>query len=412
MACARPPSASSPTASTSSRPSWPAFGHRPSRSTRSRRHEPTPRPRTHGADDDLARLLRKELADGVRTRRCRDGLLVLAPDGTTALALDDTDLTVLAGPDTAARTELVDELTLAGVLATSPPPGHDTDRRRLTRTGVEIDGIDRLADAATRVTARFTARHLTLASVALILAVAATIASDGLVTSGTAAGLGPVAAAAVLAAIGLMLGVVHELGHAIVLARCGGRIGRAGFGFHWGAPSFYVDSTSALFLPTHQRIAQAGAGVAAELLAAAAAVTVAGLTGSDLAQFVAGATAVYAASSAIVNGAPVLGLDGSLILADLLDRPTLPTGAGRTSTRFAIAYRTLDLAVGVAAIAASTWLWAHLWWDLLGPLWTHSHLGKLVALAAAGPTLAALTIGLLGLWRDRPDHPSWTRPTT
>lgn len=89
------------------------------------------------------------------------------------------------------------------------------------------------------------------------------------------------------------------------------RMGRAGFGFHWGAPSLYVDSTAALFLPKRQRIVQAAAGVIAEIALAAALVAIAALSGSDLAGFIAGSAMLYALSSLIVNGAPVLtGSDG------------------------------------------------------------------------------------------------------
>lgn len=115
--------------------------------------------------------------------------------------------------------------------------------------------------------------------------------------------------------------------------------------------------------------------------------------------FIAGSAMLYALSSLVVNGAPVLGLDGSLILSDLLDRPTLPTGSGRANGRFGVVYRSLDAVVGVVAIATSTWLWWVIWRDVLAPLWDGGLTGRAVVALAAAPTVAAIAVGIASLTR-------------
>lgn len=219
------------------------------------------------------------LAAGVRIRRARDCVLLLAPDGVTALAFDDADVHVLATGDGPERDALLDELATAGFIDGTPVAA-DPGGIRLTRTGLEISGLGRLVTHVHRATSHISTRFAVGAALALSAVAVYSLLDGSARASAADAGLGPLAAAMLLVGTGFVLAAVHELGHALALIRAGGRIGRAGFGFHWGAPSFYVDSTAALFLPKRQRIGQAAAGVVSEVVVAAGLVAIATLSGS------------------------------------------------------------------------------------------------------------------------------------
>jgi putative peptide zinc metalloprotease protein len=334
-------------------------------------------------------ITRLGLASDVRVRHAKTCTLLLAGDGTTVLAFSAEDLAALTRSAGPARDELRSELAEAGMLAGSPQPAA-APRVSLTRSGVEVAGFDTVARRVAAITGRIPG--WLRVCVAVVFGVCA-LAGGRYVASADAAGISALQAAGLLVALEFGLLIVHELGHGAVLSSAGGKVGRVGFGFHWGAPSFYVDSSAALFLPRRTRIWQAAAGVITEVAVVGALVVVAAVTGSPLAGYIAGAAAVVALADFVVNAAPVLGLDGSWILSDVLDRPTLPTGSGRAVDRRERRYRALNAVVGAVAIAVSLWLWSVLWWGLLPPLWNAGMLGKCVAVATVAPTVAACGVG-------------------
>ena len=117
---------------------------------------------------------------------------------------------------------------------------------------------------------------------------------------------------------------MHELGHAVVLARYGRRVKSAGFMIYFGSPAFFVDSSDGLMMDRRQRIVQSFAGPYAELIIAGAA---AGLAWAfpDWS-----AIAPCSTSSPLLNYfviflnlVPLLELDGYWILSDLIQVPDL-----------------------------------------------------------------------------------------
>lgn len=330
-------------------------------------------------DTSVPAELRVRLHPAVRDRRIRDLTYLLGPDGTTCVALPDADLAAAAAGEPAA----IAELRRAGLTADAAPP----PARRLTVTtdGLEIGGFHSAVEPLVRLLRH--APHLPWGALAVIVAVGATVA--GLMLPHTDGTGSVVRAAVVLLVLDYVLLVVHELGHAVVLHWHGERVGRAGFGLHWGMPSFFVDATAALMLPRRARAWQAAAGVLAEGTVVAALLTVAALTGSDGWALIAGQAAVLVLSSVLVNLIPALDLDGAWLFADLLDRPQL---IHRTSTsRWIRVYGIANGVIGIGFLASSVLLWASLWGDMLGPLWSSG----LTGIALVAVSVFPMVIGCL-----------------
>ena len=142
-------------------------------------------------------------------------------------------------------------------------------------------------------------------------------------------------------ALNLVAVAIHELGHAVVLTRCGRRVRTIGFRLHLGAPTFYVDSVEGLLIARAASASvQAAAGPWAEwwftaAVAIAVVVAPAGDLTSVLARFV-----VANAIGIALNLLPFVGLDGALLLADIVRVPDLrqraeqtARGAGRRARR-------------------------------------------------------------------------------
>lgn len=334
------------------------------------------------AAEELPPPVRALLHERVRSRRIRDLTYVLGPDGVTCVALDDERLAALAAGDT----EAIDELRRAGFTPEAEVvPG---PRFAVTRDGLEMGGLDRLVDAFVVVARRGAARRWAIALP--VIAIVAVVWSLRLPTDSTTESV--VAGALLLILLDNALLVVHELGHGIVLHWHGERIGRAGFGLHWGMPCFYVDATAALMLPKRARAWQAAAGVIAEGVAVTGLAIVAAVTGSDGAAVVAGQAGVLVVSSLLINLVPALDLDGAWLLADLADRPQLIHGGTGGWVR---AYRALNGGVGLVTLGLSVALWASLWTDLVRPLWAEGALGIAVLAVAMVPMVAGVVVNTI-----------------
>jgi putative peptide zinc metalloprotease protein len=219
----------------------------------------------------------------------------------------------------------------------------------------------------------------------------------------------PATAVIVVLLFGIATDLCHELGHAVVTVHYGRRMSGFGLGFHWGAPSFYVDAGQAQFLPRRKRALQSAAGVLVDLALAGTAQLLALLPALGLIPAALHLVTALAYLDVLVNLLPVLGLDGYWILADLLDRPALREEAAEAARelfrrpRPLAAYALLSWLLGLAMIASST----ALWWGLFGgvnlALWhggvAHQALAAWMLLPQLGTALHLLGLAAVGLLR-------------
>ena len=123
----------------------------------------------------------------------------------------------------------------------------------------------------------------------------------------------------------LLLKIWHELFHALVCYRYGGKVNEAGVLFILFIPLTYVNATSSWgFVSRWQRIYAAAAGIYAEVFIAAAATLI---WAGDM-HSISGAIAhniilVAGFSSLVFNANPLMRFDGYFILSDLIDIPNL-----------------------------------------------------------------------------------------
>ena len=208
--------------------------------------------------------------------------------------------------------------------------------------------------------------------------------------------------------LGLLLTVFHELAHGVALVHYGRTPTRAGFGFYWGALSFYVDSTPVLTLGRRQRVIQALVGLAVDLVTLSVCAVLAHVVDSEILAIVFWRVAVLSLIEVAVNAAPVLEVDGHWALADLLDEPDLSSRSrsalgqllrGRwRGERWLPAYGALSLVTGVGLLVVLL----AVFWQTTGELVIALFQGNLgdiaIGLYYVVPLLlgvAASTIGLV-----------------
>lgn len=123
-----------------------------------------------------------------------------------------------------------------------------------------------------------------------------------------------------------LLKLVHELGHALAVKRCGGEVHELGVALMVLVPLPYIDaSASAFFRDKRQRMLVASAGIVVELgFAAVGAMLWVGTSGLaaelGLALLLTGG-----ASTLLMNGNPLLRFDGYYLLSDAIGIPKLAT---------------------------------------------------------------------------------------
>ena len=125
--------------------------------------------------------------------------------------------------------------------------------------------------------------------------------------------------------IWLGLKILHELFHALVCYRYGGRIHEAGILFIIFMPFTYVDATSSWNFPAgRQRLHVAAAGIFSELAVAWIALLVWAAHPDTTTGLIAHRTVIVAGiSSLLFNGNPLMRFDGYYILSDLVGIPNL-----------------------------------------------------------------------------------------
>lgn len=364
-----------------------------------------------------------EFAPGVRWRASKRGLVVASPAGETLLLehASAADLPALLdgnpsrdqvsahlAPD---GDRLVDGLLEAGVLSRDLPSESAPARERrvvLSRSGIEFSGIDRHAAAVHRLVMPLLGTRVVQGLLVLFVLCGAVALAAG-PPGGPRVSPTPVREALLGLLLGFVLTFAHEFAHAVALVHYGRRPGRAGVGFYWGSLSFFVDSTDALTLPRRQRVVQALAGIAMDLVSVAALALVAHASDTVLLTVVAWRLALMGCMAVMINSAPVLQVDGHWALADLLDEPDLAQrsraalGARLRGRRSAPGdgwlpvYGAVSLASGIALLALA----AVLFWHAAGALVTTLLAGGpgeiVVGVILVAPVAAGLTLSALGL---------------
>lgn len=199
---------------------------------------------------------------------------------------------------------------------------------------------------------------------------------------------------------------LHELGHALAVRRLGGEVRDVGLSLLLLTPAPYVDASSANAFPDRRhRALVAGAGIAVELALASAALAVWLLVSDGLVRDAALAVAVICSvSTLLLNGNPLVRLDGYHVACDLLDLPNLAARSQAWWARWWAAR--VQAPQGAAPLLAPG---ERKWLVVYAPLAWLYRLGLFVALVAwvgshswlAGWVVALFLIGwlLLGAWR-------------
>jgi hypothetical protein len=365
-----------------------------------------------------------QFAPEVEWRVSKRGLVIAGADGEAALLEHSraAELPALLTADPSATelaeqlgvpsgTQLVAEMTEIGILCdptVEAPPATPRERVTVTRFGVEVTGIDRPAQwFARRVVPPLVSWPGRVLIGAVVVAGICSLLMGR--PDGPTVSARPWVDALLGFAIGLGCSALHEFAHAVALAHYGRRSRRAGFGFYWGAVSFYVDSTEAMTLPRRARVTQALVGLAVDLVTLCLLAMIAQVSTSVLLTAVAWRLAVLGLVDVVVNLAPILQLDGHWALADLLDEPDLGSRARSalghvarrrrdpTMPRWLPWYGAVSLACGIGLLAASAWVF---WWaasDLVVALFTGSPAEIAVGILLVAPVVASVVLSTLGL---------------
>jgi hypothetical protein len=115
----------------------------------------------------------------------------------------------------------------------------------------------------------------------------------------------PALEVALMIVFGIAATICHELAHAVTLIHYGRTPRRAGFGFYWGAISFFVDSTPAMTLPPNARVIQALAGLGVDAVATASFAIAAHLVPNMLLAIVFWRLAILGGVEILINLAPI-----------------------------------------------------------------------------------------------------------
>lgn len=220
----------------------------------------------------------------------------------------------------------------------------------------------------------------------------------------------PALEGAVLVVLSYLLGVCHEIGHAIVLVHRGCRVKSAGFLIYFGSPALFIDSSDGLMLDQRGRIQQSIAGPYTELVIAGAASLVAftfpdAAVSETLFRF-----AVLNYFVVFLNLVPLLELDGYWIFSDLIQVPDLRPRSltfvrrelwSRLRRRQRLTRQEVGLAVyGVLGVAftifsfyGAYYFWQQILGGLVSTLWGGGILARAVlvvlAIVVAGPVVRA-----------------------
>jgi hypothetical protein len=159
---------------------------------------------------------------------------------------------------------------------------------------------------------------------------------------------------------------------------------------HLGSPAFYVDSVEALLLSRRQRLLQVAAGPWAEWLATTVAMlALVGLPAEGSAAFVLHRFVIVNTIGIAVNLLPFVGLDGSLLLSDVIREPDLAdrsrdalTGAGPRE-RGLVAYALANTTVAGLLFVSAVFFWWELFGRLVTTVWTTGPIGAAAVVGVA-----------------------------
>lgn len=214
---------------------------------------------------------------------------------------------------------------------------------------------------------------------------------------------------ALLWVIWLGLKIIHELFHALVCYRYGGRIQEAGILFILFMPFTYVDATSSWTFPSRwQRLHVASAGIFAELGIAWIALLLWAHDPNSTTGLLAHRTVIVAGiSSLLFNGNPLMRFDGYYILSDLTDISNLYQ-LGLQSTKEIAARLFLNLkkpSSSLAAFSRGKRIFIRVY-GILVFLWRFLVLASLGYLASKlfGGLGIFITLAALLIWISSPIH--------
>jgi hypothetical protein len=351
------------------------------------------------------------LADWVVTRsergraRRTTHVVVNRRDGN-ALTLDDEEAERLRTgqlvPEDLERA-LVDGGFVAGAPPPVPPPNGGRVMRLLSTFDVRWRGAHRWIEWIHAAGLRH-AWHRAALAVQAAVALVGVLALVALTRSGRPLELQPsVWEVPVYVGLSLVAITIHELAHGLVVVHHGRRVDAVGFRLHLGSPSCYVESVDALLLGRRQRIVQAAAGPWAEWLVMSSMAVLCLLVPLGPLAAIVHRFVVLGAFTIASNLIPFGGLDGSLILADVVREPDLAHESRRAvgrlrrdrlpGDRFLVAYAIANTAVSGALLVTSLWFWWFLFGGITTTLGRAGPLGWPAAaallLASFGPMLAS-----------------------
>jgi hypothetical protein len=302
--------------------------------------------------------------------------------------------------------ELDEGRFLAGSSASRPTRRRSRARaeaaRSLALLEVRTGHADQIAKAAARLIAPLTTRAGILGQ--MFVAVLGVAAFGRLLLAGSSVpirvtpGQVPLVVAASLASV-----TVHELSHALVVARRGGTVDYAGLRLHLGAPTFFVESADAMLLGRRDRLVQAAAGVWAEwLVTSIAALWLWGGLPSPLGTELLSRFVLINTLNIAVNLLPFVGLDGSWLLADAVKDPDLTRNTRGALKRWMCkallkqrptrhdramaAYSLANTLVALALLALSVLMWTAVFGGIVTDLAQAGAIGW-ATLAVAGTVL-------------------------
>lgn len=369
------------------------------------------------------------LAPDINYRVSKRGLVLACANGDTVLfehpRAGDLPTLLASDPDAGKlKNELgppldptvIDDLVKLGILTESrgssrrqhsASPGRE---RRLTisRSGLMIKGIATPSAWLNRFLVPVLAHPAGLTVIALILAAGGVAFTAGRPDSLPSVSDSPATEALLMIIFGLAATIAHEFAHAVALSHYGRAPRRAGFGFYWGALSFFVDSTPALTLPRHQRVVQALIGLAVDVVTTAAFAIAAHLVNDPLLSIVFWRLAILGLVDIGINLFPVLQVDGHWALADWLDEPDLGPRARRAlglamrrqlpaDQRTLAAYGAISLTVGFTLLATLGYAFWITTGDLVIALFTGNAAQIAIGIYYVGPLALGILFSTLGL---------------
>lgn len=331
--------------------------------------------------------------------------------------LEPADLETRLGPPL--DDDVIADLITMNILTDTPPDASTGDaptstprgrRFSLNRNGLMIDGI---ATPATWLD-----RHLVpalLNPIGKIVIVAVVVAGVAALVIGRPdlpwVSDSPALEALLMIVIGMAATVCHEMAHAVALVHYGRTPRRSGFGFYWGAFSFFVDSTPALTLPRNPRVVQALVGLAVDAVTMSLLAIAAHLVPNELLAIIFWRLAILGVVDIAINLAPILQVDGHWALADWLDEPDLSPRARRAlgaalrrrlpkkDTWLAL-YGAFSLIAGLALLTVLiSVFWANTS-DLIISLFTGSPTDILVGIYYVAPPAIGFLLSTLGLFLE------------